>query len=122
MMMAKILVIEDDVNIRESVIELLEMEEYRVISAKNGPEGVQLAISENPDIVICDVMMPGMSGHEVLKTLSNGNERPIPFIFLSALVSKDDVSTGMNLGAIDYLIKPFRAQELFDTLNRVLKR
>ena len=120
--MKKILVIEDDINILESLIDLLELKNYDVISAKDGNEGYQKAMSESPDIIICDVMMPGMNGYNVLEKLNSNNKKRIPFIFLSALSTKDDVRAGMTGGAADYLIKPFRAQELFNTIDRNLNQ
>ena len=119
-MQEKVLVIEDDINIMESMIDLLELKNYQVISARDGNEGYQKAMVENPDIIICDVMMPGMNGYEVLKKLNLSNKSQIPFIFLSALTTKDDIRAGIDGGAVDYLIKPFRAQNLFDVIERNL--
>ena len=118
--MKKLLVIEDDVNIRTSLVELLEIKDYQVISAKDGEEGLNKAMSDDPDIIICDIMMPKMNGFEVLKELQNHGMEETPFIFLSAMSSKDDINEALDLGATDYLTKPYKAQDLFDLLDGIL--
>jgi PAS domain S-box-containing protein len=113
-----ILVIEDDQNIRESIIDLLETSNFNVISAPNGKEGLALAIEKVPDLILCDVMMPLMDGYEVIQAVRNEKTlKDVPFIFLSAKSQKTDMRKGMDLGADDYLTKPFRAQELFDAVE-----
>ena len=119
----KILVIEDDINVRESICDLLETKSYQAASADNGLDGIKLAREIKPDLILCDVMMPGLSGHDVLKDLRSTNDLAItPFVFLSAKSQKDDVRAGMNLGADDYLTKPFLAKELFDVIESRLER
>lgn len=121
--MKKILIIEDDHNIRESVSELLETRNYSTIKAKNGQEGVLLASRNKPDLILCDVMMPEMNGLEVLTNIRNNIELAItPFIFLTAKTQKEDVRAGMVLGADDYLTKPFLAKELFEAVEARLHR
>lgn len=118
----KILVIEDEKEIRENLKELLS-DKYKVLVASGGREGLELALRELPDIVLCDVTMAGVTGHNVLIALrSNPTTANIPFIFLTAKVSKDDIRLGMELGADDYLTKPFTRKELISAITARLKR
>jgi signal transduction histidine kinase len=113
--MKKILVIEDEKNIRNRIVDTLELsnEAYAIFTAENGRIGVELAKQELPDLIISDVMMPEMDGYEVLKALrSEENTAAIPFIFLSAKADIAHIREGMNLGADDYLPKPFSIDEL----------
>ena len=110
--------IEDDPNIRESIVDLLETSHFNVLSAPNGQEGVKVAIAHVPDLILCDVMMPVMDGYEVITAIRKEKTlQETPFIFLSAKAQKSDVRRGMDLGADDYLTKPFKAQELFDAVE-----
>ncbi|MEG4942192.1 EAL domain-containing response regulator [Microcoleus sp. F4-D5] len=122
--MLKILVIEDDELIRETLLELLESQSYRVIVAENGRFGVQMALAEIPDLILCDVQMPELDGYDVLRTLrQNSLAATIPFIFLTAQSDKTDFRRGMELGADDYLTKPFTKAELLGAIaSRVSKR
>ncbi|XZN93607.1 MAG: EAL domain-containing protein [Microcoleus sp.] len=122
--MLKILVIEDDELIRETLLQLLESQNYRVIVAQNGRVGVQMALSEIPDLILCDVQMPELDGYEVLRTLrQNSLAATIPFIFLTAQAAKADFRRGMDLGGDDYLTKPFTKAELLGAISsRVSKR
>ena len=122
--MLKILVIEDDELIRETLLQLLESHNYRVIVAENGRFGVQMALSEIPDLILCDVQMPELDGYDVLRTLrQNSLAATIPFIFLTAQSDKTDFRRGMELGADDYLTKPFTKAELLGAIaSRVSKR
>src|SRR5204863_9370518 len=105
--MKKILVIEDEPEMRRNITTLLRYQDYRPIEAENGRIGVALARREKPDLVLCDVMMPELDGHGVLRALQQDAEMAlIPFIFLTAKGEKDDLRSGMNLGADDYLTKP----------------
>ncbi|MBK7410305.1 MAG: response regulator [Saprospirales bacterium] len=117
--MNKILVIEDHLEVRENLHELLELCNYHVISAPDGTKGIQLAISEQPDLILCDIMMPGgVDGYDVLTTLGRHPETAaIPFIFLTARADKTDIRRGMQLGADDYLTKPFEEQELLRVIQ-----
>ncbi len=118
----KILVIEDEREIRENLEELLS-DEYQVVVSSGGREGIELALRELPDVVVCDVTMAGVTGHNVLTALrSNPITVNIPFIFLTAKVSKDDMRLGMELGADDYLTKPFTRKELLSAISARLKR
>lgn len=119
---AKILVIEDEKEIRENLEDLLS-DKYEVLVASGGREGLEIALRELPDIVLCDVTMAGVTGHNVLTGLrSNPTTVNIPFIFLTARVSKDDMRLGMELGADDYLTKPFTRKELLSAITARLKR
>jgi len=122
--MKKILLIEDDQIIRESTSELLEfVEHYSVITAENGKVGYKKALVEIPDIIICDVMMPEVDGYEVLERLSSHPKTKfIPFIFLSAKTERRDVRKGMNLGADDYITKPFSEEELNSAIESRLAK
>lgn len=121
--MVKILFIEDDKVLRENTAELLEIANYEVITAHNGQVGIRLAKSENPDVVVCDIMMPEMDGYAVLKALSeNEDTQNTPFIFLSAKTEHSDIRKGMNLGADDYLTKPFEEEELIGAIESRLAK
>ena len=121
--MVKILLIEDDLVLRENTAELLELSNYHVITGKNGKEGVSLIKSHLPDIVICDIMMPVLDGYGVLKELSkDDNTKYIPFVFLSAKTERRDIRKGMNLGADDYITKPFTEDELIGTIESRLAK
>ncbi|MEG4493562.1 response regulator [Microcoleus sp. D3_18_C4] len=115
--MAKILVIEDEEAIRENILELLEAENFEGIGAINGKVGIKLAIERIPDLILCDMMMPEVDGHGVLKALrSEPLTATIPFIFLTAKADKVDIRTGMELGADDYITKPCTPQELLKAI------
>lgn len=111
--MKKILVIEDHPEVRENTAEILSLANYEVITAENGKIGVTLAEQEHPDLILCDVMMPELDGYGVLHILSKKPElSAIPFIFVTAKTEKADIRRGMELGADDYLTKPFDDTEL----------
>ena len=119
----KILVIEDDKPVREGIIILLEKKGFKPIAAKDGEEGLSLISEIIPDLIISDVMMPGINGYTLKKFLEE-NERlsSIPFIFLSAKADIKDVRKGMELGADDYIIKPFNANDLLKAIEIRLKK
>jgi len=121
--MKKILLIEDDTVLRENTAELLELSNYEVITASNGKIGIELALKETPDIVVCDIMMPELNGYGVLESLAkNNNTKYIPFIFLSAKTERKDVRKGMDLGADDYITKPFSEDELVSAIESRLAK
>jgi CRP-like cAMP-binding protein/CheY-like chemotaxis protein len=121
--MKRILVIEDNPEIRENTGELLSLANYAVTLAENGKIGVELAIKERPDLIICDIMMPELDGYGVLHVLSKRKDTSgIPFIFLTALGEKAEVRRGMELGADDYLTKPFDETSLFATIEARLRK
>lgn len=121
--MKKILLIEDDVVLRENTAELLELSNYDVITASNGRVGVEIAKNSLPNIIVCDIMMPELDGYGVLESLSkNEKTKHIPFIFLSAKTERKDVRKGMNLGADDYITKPFEEDELISAIESRLAK
>ncbi|QHT67614.1 response regulator [Rhodocytophaga rosea] len=121
--MKKILLIEDNTEVRENTAEILELANYQVFTAPHGKIGVELARKEHPDLIICDIMMPELDGYGVLHLLSkNPATAGIPFIFLTAKAEKDDFRKGMNLGADDYLTKPFDDLTLLDAIEMRLKK
>src|ERR1035437_7618106 len=121
--MKTILLIEDNFEVRENTAEILELEHYTVLTAVNGIQGVRLAISEKPDLIICDIMMPELDGYGVLHMLSkNIDTASIPFIFLTAKAEKADHRKGMTMGADDYLTKPFDDMELLSAVEIRLKK
>ena len=121
--MKKILVIEDNLEIRENTAEILELSNYQVFTAQNGKEGVEVALSTQPDLIVCDIMMPQLDGYGVLNVVHNNpNLRNTPFIFLSAKTEKGDMRKGMQLGADDYIPKPFDTTDLLDAVERRLKK
>ena len=121
--MKKILLIEDDVVLRENTSELLELSNYEVLNAPNGKIGVKVAKETLPDIIVCDIMMPELDGYGVLKALTNNEStQHIPFIFLSAKTERKDVRRGMDLGADDYITKPFTEDELISAIESRLAK
>jgi two-component system, sensor histidine kinase and response regulator len=121
--MAKILVIEDEIDLRENLLDLLEAEGFNAIGAANGYIGVRLAQELNPDLIICDVMMPELDGHGVLTALRQNTATAfIPFIFLTAKGTGEDFRTGLRLGADDYLTKPYKQAELIEAVQTRLAK
>ncbi|MFK7782683.1 response regulator [Psychroserpens sp.] len=121
--MKTILLIEDDTVLRENTAELLELSGYKAITAPNGKIGITLAKKHLPDIIICDIMMPELDGYDTLQVLSkNPKTKYIPFIFLSAKTEHKDVRKGMNLGADDYITKPFSEDELISAIQSRLAK
>ena len=119
----KILIVEDDINIRENIVDLLEVENFHAIAAEDGRMGLELASKEVPDLIICDVMMPKLDGYSVLNALrENPITATIPFVFLTAKSNKNDFRQGMGLGADDYLTKPFTKDELLETIKCRLEK
>ncbi|WGV26049.1 EAL domain-containing response regulator [Halotia branconii] len=121
--MIKILVIEDEESVRENILDLLEAENFETVAAANGKIGVNLALSEIPDLILCDMMMPEIDGYGVITAL---RQEPltatIPFIFLTAKSAKADFRQGMDMGADDYLTKPFTRAELLSAIMNRLER
>jgi DNA-binding response OmpR family regulator len=116
--MKKILVIEDNPEVRENTSEILSLANYEVLVAENGKVGVDMAQRQKPDLIICDIMMPELDGYGVLHILSkNEQTAAIPFIFLTAKTEKSDIRKGMNLGADDYLTKPFDDTDLLNAIE-----
>jgi diguanylate cyclase len=116
-LMRKILVIEDDLNIRNLILKLLQAEGFEAVGAADGALGIEIAQSQMPDLIICDIMMPKFDGYEVIRQLrTDPATASIPFIFLSAKTDRADQRRGMNLGADDYLEKPFTRNELLSAI------
>ncbi len=123
MSMKTILIIEDNTDIRESTAEILELTGYQVYQADNGKAGVDLATRHKPDIILCDIMMPELDGYGVLYMLSKNEETAgIPFVFLTAKAERTDFRKGMEMGADDYLTKPFDDIELLNAIESRLKK
>ena len=121
--MKKILVIEDEPEMRRNITTLLRYYNYEPIAAENGRVALELARREKPDLILCDVMMPELDGYGVLQELqSDTSLARIPFIFLTAKGEKDDLRSGMNLGADDYLTKPVVNADLVRAIESRLRR
>lgn len=119
----KILLIEDNLDVRENTAEILELASFDVMTAENGKTGIKLAKEHLPDLIICDIMMPELDGYGVLHILTRNPETcNIPFIFLTAKVEKEDFRKGMNMGADDYLTKPFEETDLLDAIESRLRK
>jgi DNA-binding response OmpR family regulator len=121
--MKKILVIEDNMEMIENIAEMLELFNYSVIKAGTATKGVELAKQEKPELIICDIMLPDFDGYKVLEILDQEpTTKGIPLIFLTAKAEKSDIRKGMNLGADDYLTKPFDKADLISAVEARLKR
>ncbi len=121
--MKKILVIEDNSDVRENIAEILKLSKYEVVTAANGREGIELAQKESPDLILCDIMMPLLDGYGVLHLLSKDESTAgIPFIFLTAKAERGDMRKGMEMGADDYITKPFDDIELLNAIESRLKK
>jgi DNA-binding response OmpR family regulator len=121
--MKKILVIEDNAEIRENTAEILELANYKVFTAENGRTGIEIALREKPDLILCDVVMPALDGFGVLHLVhKNPVIRNTPFIFMSARAERAEMRKGMELGADDYITKPFEKTELLQAIECRLKR
>lgn len=121
--MKTILLIEDNTEVRENTAEILELAGYKVLQAENGKIGSDIAIQKKPDLIICDIMMPVLDGYGVIHILSNNPETAsIPFIFLTAKGERSDFRKGMELGADDYIAKPFDDVELMKAVESRLKK
>jgi len=119
----KVLLIEDNLEVRENTEEILTLAGYDVLAAANGRQGVEMAQNHKPDIIICDIMMPELDGYGVLHILSKKPETAaIPFIFLTAKTEKADIRKGMNLGADDYLTKPFDDTDLLNAIEARMRK
>ncbi|HEY2342020.1 MAG TPA: response regulator transcription factor [Chthoniobacteraceae bacterium] len=121
--MKKILVIEDEPEMRRNITSLLRFHDYEPVAAANGREGVEVARREKPDLILCDIMMPELDGHGVLQTVqAEASLAQTPFIFLTAKGEKNDLRSGMNLGADDYLTKPVAHADLLRAIETRLRR
>lgn len=122
-MMKKILVIEDELLLRQGVAEILSFEGYDVFEAENGEAGILASLEYQPDLILCDIMMPVLDGFEVLNRLrQNAKTKLIPFIFMTAMADRSDLRTGMELGSDDYVTKPFTRDELLNSIAARFKK
>jgi CheY-like chemotaxis protein len=114
--MKRILIIEDNTDVRENLAEILTLSGYTVETASNGKIGVEMALLNPPDLILCDIMMPELDGYGVLHIVSrNAKTADVPFVFLTAKAEKEDFRRGMSLGADDYINKPFDDTALLQT-------
>lgn len=121
--MNTILIIDDHDDIRENTAEILSLAGYKALTAENGKKGVELALKETPDLIVCDIMMPELDGYGVLHLLKKKTETEnIPFIFLTAKTERSDFRKGMEMGADDYITKPFDDLELLTAIETRLKK
>lgn len=119
--MRKILIAEDERDILDLIIFTLEFGGYDVVPTSNGEDALEMAHKENPDLILLDVRMPRMSGYEVCKRIkAENNTRDIPVVFLSAKGQEAEVLTGYEMGAIDYILKPFAPDHLLERLDHIL--
>ncbi len=120
--MKKILIIEDNDDIRENLEEIFSLSNYNVITAENGSIGIKKALSESPNIILCDIAMPVKNGYEVLESLKNHNTaHQIPFVFLTASAQEKDIAMGKASKADYYLTKPFDTSDLLNIIKKLLK-
>jgi two-component system, sensor histidine kinase and response regulator len=121
--MSKVLIIEDEEDIRANIQDLLEIHDYEVITAGNGKDGIELVLTTSPDLIICDINMPVMNGLDLIKELRQHPEfYTIPFLFLTANASEDSIRLGMSLGADDYITKPYKGAELIRSVEIRLEK
>src|SRR4030095_4389892 len=120
--MKSVLVIDDNADIRENTAEILDLAGYKTFTAENGKRGVEIAMKEKPSLIVCDIMMPELDGYGVLHLLrKNPATENIPFIFLTAKTERGDFRKGMEMGADDYITKPFDDIELLNAIEVRLK-
>ncbi len=121
--MATILLIEDNTDIRENTMEILGLAGYNLLIAGDGTSGIQLAIQHKPDLIICDILMPGTDGYNVIDVLKkNPFTSCIPFIFFTAYTEKNEIKTGFDKGADEYITKPFEIKDLLSAIERCLTK
>ena len=114
----KILIVEDSNEILENTAEILQLAGYTVATAVNGVEGLKMAISEKPDLILCDIMMPQMTGSELLEELKkNVSTKNIPFLFFTASAEESEIKIGLESGAFDYIVKPFDPDQLVSIIK-----
>jgi CheY-like chemotaxis protein/CRP-like cAMP-binding protein len=121
--MKSILVIDDNQDIRENTAEILDLAGYKTFTAENGKKGVDIALKEKPHLIVCDIMMPELDGYGVLHLIRKNSEtQNIPLIFLTAKTERSDLRKGMEMGADDYITKPFEDIELLNAIEVRLKK
>lgn len=120
-MMKSVLIIEDNKLILENSAELLELEQFRVLKACNGQEGLEMALKNKPDLIICDIMMPEINGFDLIKILKQeASLKNIPFIFFTASAEKSEIKRGLDAGANDYIVKPFDTDNLIELVRKYI--
>jgi CheY-like chemotaxis protein len=120
--MKTILIIEDNPEIRENTSEIFEMKGFKVLSAENGSAGITMAMQSRPDVILCDILMPGKDGYQVIRELkSKSTTASIPFIYVTASGEKNEVKLAMDLGANGFVRKPFDVSELMQIIEKCLK-
>jgi len=119
--MPRVLVVDDDPQVLRLLRVNLELEGYEVVSANDGLEALEAVEAENPDLVVCDVMMPGMDGVEVVRRL-RADSKQVPVVMLSAKAMRSDMRAGLDAGANEYVTKPFDPAELIEVVDRLLGR
>lgn len=120
--MKTVLIIEDNLEIRENTGEILELTGFRVLSSEDGRHGITLAVDEKPDVILCDILMPGINGYQVFEELkANQKTSSIPFIYVTASGEKNEIKQAMDMGASGYIRKPFDGDQLIELLMHVLK-
>jgi CheY-like chemotaxis protein len=116
--MKKILVIEDNTDIRENVAEILELEAYEVSTAENGERGIEIALQTKPDLILCDIRMPELDGYDVLQfVLRHETLQHTPLVFLTSTSEKEDIRNALALGIAGYMVKPFEPEDLLLIVN-----
>ncbi|MBN1301104.1 MAG: response regulator [Melioribacteraceae bacterium] len=121
--MINVLLIEDDVDNRKNTKRLLELNHFQVTEAADGIEGLELALNSSPDIIVSDIMLPGIDGFQIKEEIDKRRDlRQVPFLFLSAKTDLNDIRRGMNLGADDYLTKPFKYKDLLAAIELRLQK
>ena len=119
----EVLIIEDNAEILENIAELLELEGFNIKTASCGEDGLQMAFSQIPDMIISDIMMPGVDGYQLLKEINkNPDTNRIPFIFVTAKAEKSERKEGLKLGADAYIIKPFKTEDLIRMIYNCLEK
>ncbi|MEW5950463.1 MAG: response regulator [Elusimicrobia bacterium] len=118
----KILIIDDDANLREGLAEVLDMEGFKCYEAKNAKEGVDLAVKNNPDVVITDIQLPDSSGFQICQEIRKHSKEPIIIMMTGRFMSSDEKAQGFELGADEYLTKPFDIRELSVRIRQLLSR
>lgn len=117
--MKKVLLIDDSSFTRASLVDLFELEGFEVLEAPNGAVGLQLARQHKPDVILCDMLMPGLSGQDVLRIVRcSPSIAHTPFVFVSALTEKEFIGQGLREGANAYLTKPFAVNDLLSTVSQ----
>lgn len=117
----KILIVEDNDPIRENTTELLELSDYAVVTANNGEDGLKIALQQPPDLILCDIQMPVMDGYHLLEHIRKQSSlNKSRFIFFTASAEKKDIEAGLRMGADDYIVKPFRGDELLQLIEKHL--